>query len=309
MSLGRAAGLVLLPTAILFAPAATTTATPAFWGANGHRIVAQIGNRHLSEDAASRVVDILGPGELRLAKAATWPDEIRSDPRWVDTAPWHFLTVEDTASYQDQVRPAPNISSVRNVAEAIQFFRDLLGGDREKRSQFEGFMATRGVEPYLGSVEASALSLLVHFVGDIHQPLHVGRGEDRGGNGIAVNWFESPTNLHTVWDEGLIGKQELSFTELARVLDSPTDVQVVQWQSDALGTWIQESIDLRGQVYAITADDVPRDAPNPRSLPARFQNPLPYLGYQYAFLNTGSLNQRLLQGGVRLAGLLDGILR
>ncbi len=283
---GRMAGVLLITAAFVAAPA---TVYP--WGANGHRIVAEIGNRHLNATAARAVEKILGPGELRLARAATWPDEIRSDSRWDDIKPWHFLTVEDNASPQDQIRTATSIDSIRNVAEAIEFFSDLLRGSADnKREQFEEFMSRRKVKPYLGSVAAAALSLLVHFVGDVHQPLHVGRGSDFGGNTIRVNWFESPTNLHSVWDEGLIEKQGLAFTELARIIDAPTD-SVAEWQRGSLGNWVQESMDLRGKVYAIQAD-----------------NPLPYLSYQYAYKNTKIVNKRLLQGGVRLAALLDTIL-
>ena len=61
----------------------------------------------------------------------------------------------------------------------------------------------------------TALALLVHLVGDVHQPLHVGRGPDRGGNSIDVYWFGEPVVLHEVWDEGLIEKEALSFTEFA----------------------------------------------------------------------------------------------
>lgn len=284
-----------------------TTSAPS-WGASGHRIVAEVGSRHLSAASVGAVERILGPGQLALARSATWPDEIRSDGRWNDVQPWHFLTVEDGAHYRDHIRRAATIDSVRNVAEAIWFFSELLEGDADKRTQFETFMNDRGVEPYRGSTEAAALSLLVHFVGDVHQPLHVGRGADLGGNTIDVNWFEAPTNLHSVWDEHLIEKQELSFTELSLIIDVATDEQVAEWQRASLGTWIQESIDLRGQVYEIGSSDVPGDVPNPRRLPLRFQNPFPYLGYHYAFLNTETVNRRLVKGGVRLAALLNRVL-
>ncbi len=259
------------------------------WGANGHRVVAEIGSRHLHSASASAVASILGRGELRLARAATWPDEIRSNPRWRDIAPWHYLTVEDTADYREQTRPATTLDSVRNVAEAIEFFADVLRGSTAKRAQFETFMSARGVEPYLGSVEAAALSLLVHFVGDVHQPLHVGRGEDLGGNRILLNWFRSSSNLHSVWDEGLIEKQGLAFTELATMIDVASPEEIRDWQDDPLDTWVRESMELRRQVYHFPA--------------------LPDLSYDYAYQNTETANLRLLKGGIRLAGLLDSVFR
>ncbi len=259
------------------------------WGANGHRVVAEIASRHLHSASASAVARILGPGELRLARAATWPDEIRSNPRWRDISPWHYVTVEDTADYRAEIRPAATIEGVRNVAQAIEFFADVLRGSAAKRAEFEAYMSARGVEPFLGSVEAAALSLLVHFVGDVHQPLHVGRGQDLGGNRIRLNWFESPSNLHSVWDEGLIAKQALSFTELATMIDRASPEDIRDWRDDPLDTWVRESMELRRQVYHFPA--------------------LPDLSYDYAYQNTETANQRLLKGGIRLAGLLDSVLR
>ncbi len=269
-------------------PIAIPTKTES-WGANGHRVVAEIASRHLGSASASAVARILGPGELRLARAATWPDEIRSNPRWRDIAPWHYMTVEDTADYRSEIGPAATIDGVRNVAQAIQFFADVLRGNSDKRAQFEAYMSTRVVEPYLGSVEAAALSLIVHFVGDVHQPLHVGRGQDLGGNRIRLNWFESPSNLHSVWDQGLIEKQALSFTELATMIDVTRPEDVREWQDDPLDAWVRESMELRRQVYHFPA--------------------LPDLAYDYAYQNTETVNGRLLIGGVRLAGLLDSVFR
>jgi len=270
------------------------TAFPV-WGANGHRAVAEIGSRHLDAEAKAAVEGILGVGALALARSATWPDEIRSDPRWDDIQTWHYVTVEDGVDFRDVVHEPQTINEVGNVAEAIMFLTDVVEGDATKRAQLEGFMRARGAAPYLGSVDAAALSLLVHFVGDVHQPLHVGRGEDAGGNGVGVSWFGSPRNLHFVWDEGLIEQQAFSFTELATVLDVASNAELAAWSDDPLGIWIQESIDLRRQVYSV-------------QLPVEVQESLPSLGYEYAFDNTATANRRLLQGGVRLASLLNEVL-
>ncbi|HUP42959.1 MAG TPA: S1/P1 nuclease, partial [Thermoanaerobaculia bacterium] len=131
-----------------------------------------------------------------------------------------------------------------------------------------------------------ALRFLVHFVGDVHQPLHVGRRADRGGNEILVLWFGEPTNLHSVWDGRMIESEELSFTELARFIDHPTPEELAAWRAGGYREWIAESFALRPEVY---------DLGDRR------------LGYGYAYEKLPIVRRRLLQAGVRLAGLLETI--
>jgi len=276
---------VMLATALLLA--VPKNAQP--WASKGHRTVAEIASRHLTGRASAAVADILGRGGARLARAADWPDEVRDDPTWADIQPWHFLNVEDTSDLTSLVRPVATIDSVANVAQAIEFFSDLLSGDAGKRRQLVEFMRERGAEPYLGSPDATALALLVHFIGDVHQPLHVGRESDAGGNRVPVTWFGVTTNLHAVWDEDMIEQEDLSFTELATFIDDADDETMSRWQDDPLSVWARESRDLATEIYAV---------PRP-----------PDLEYVYVFENTATVNRRLVQGGVRLAGRLNSILR
>ena len=86
-----------------------------------------------------------------------------------------------------------------------------------------------------------ALRFLVHFVGDIHQPLHVGRRADRGGNSIPVTLFGQETNLHSVWDTGLVDSEKLSFSEFAAFIDHPTLQELQTWQA---GRWQEQTMRL-----------------------------------------------------------------
>ncbi len=248
---------LLLPAALLIAPGSASA-----WGPIGHRVVGRIAERHLSAAAARGVAAILGPESL--AQVSTWPDEIRSDPAWDRAKPWHFVDIDDGETYETTAK-----SPAGDVVEAIGRFTRVLQDPRA------------AAEP-----KAQALRFLVHFVGDIHQPLHVGRRADRGGNDIQVTWFNGPTNLHQVWDEKIIAETELSFSELADFIDHPTDSEVRAWQASGAVDWARESQDLRARVYAIGDGK---------------------LGYLYADRNDPLVRRRLLQAGIRLAGILNAL--
>ena len=94
-----------------------------------------------------------------------------------------------------------------------------------------------------------ALKFLVHLIGDLHQPLHVGNGKDRGGNDIKVKWFGEATNLHNVWDEKLINLQELSYTEYSNYLLLNIDYSLIrEWQGANILEFINESKNLEKNV-------------------------------------------------------------
>ena len=131
------------------------------------------------------------------------------------------------------------------------------------------------------------LKSLVHLIGDLHQPLHVGGEGDQGGNKVKVDWFGKSSNLHRVWDSDMIDNSNLSFTELASFLGYPDKTQIKILQSTSVRDWAYESMTYRPQVYKLPADKK--------------------LGYQYAYENFDTVEKRLLQAGIRLAGLLNQI--
>ena len=208
--------------------------------------------------------------------------------------------IEDSQNYEEVIAKGTANTTVDNVVEAIRFFANILRGHQESRKKFEDIMEQNKVTPRMDGVQMTikmvALTFLVHFVGDAHQPLHVGRGGDLGGNKVAVNWFGELSNLHKVWDEGLIESEHLSFSEYARFIDHPTQEDIKSWQSAAVDEWAKESIALRYQVYEIWAQ-------------TSRTNHLPDLSYQYAYNNVPVIKQRLVQAGVRLAGLLNAIFK
>ena len=232
------------------------------WGPIGHRVVARVAERHLSAAAARGVAAILGAESL--VEAATWPDEIRSDPAWDRAKPWHFISIDDNETYETTAK-----SPDGDVVEAIGRFTRVLQDPAAEAGK-----------------KAEALRFLVHFVGDVHQPLHVGRRADRGGNSIQVTWFDESTNLHEVWDEKIIEAEKLSFSELAELVDHPTQTEIRTWQGAGVLDWIKESMAVRARVYEIGDQK---------------------LGFLYAYQNAPLVKRRLVQAGVRLAGVLNAL--
>jgi hypothetical protein len=257
--------------------------TPALaWGKTGHRVVAAIADTELSGLARAHVREILGPGES-LDEAATWPDDMRSDPSpfWQKTAsPWHYVTVNGIT--YDHAPPEGD------ALEALDRFRHVLQDPNASLAD-----------------KQTALRFVIHLVGDLHQPFHAGKCCDKGANDVKVTWFGKPTNLHAVWDSAIVDDEQLSFSELAAKLERHiSDRQLIQWWDIDPRDWVSESAELRDGLYP-TAADMPKPAKGKK--PRKGQPPLPDLSYSYAYRFTPLMERRLSQAGVRLAAYLNWI--
>jgi hypothetical protein len=268
---------------------AVALASPAIaiaWGQTGHRVVGEIAQSRLSPAARQAVGRIAG-GES-LARLATWPDDVRSDPAFKFTTPWHFIEIPEGQTLATAT-PAKGGNALLAMQDMEKRLRSGAGTIDDKRF---------------------ALSFIVHLVGDIHQPLHVGNGVDAGANACQVRFFGEPTNLHSVWDSGLIDQLQLSFTEYARFLTQATSpAQAKAWARGTYADWITESQSVRAQVYPVkvrVADSelqycaVERDD---KIEPKAWPN----LAYDYHYTHRPLLDQRLAQAGIRLAAVLNRI--
>ena len=238
--------------------------TPAqAWGPVGHRITGAIADDNLSGVARAHVHLLLGTQDL--AEAATWPDDMKSDPAeyWQKKAgPWHYVTVRQGDSYQSKDAPP----------------------EGDAMSALDGFTAT--LRNPKSSIEDKRLALrfIIHIIGDLHQPLHAGGGDDRGGNDVQVTWFGRSTNLHSVWDSAMIEQRSLSYSEYAQWLSRTiSPEQVIDWSDPAPSVWIAESIALRRTVY-------PAD---------------PAISWDYAYKHRLAMDDRLKRGGIRIAAYLN----
>ncbi len=265
------------------------------WGANGHRILAAIAQRHLTDQARQAIAQILGGQSL--ARVANWGDDVRSDPRWSCLTPFHFVTVPTGGHYPD---PEHETWADADAVRAVYYLAQSLIGSAEHPA-----------EP------AEALRFLVHVVGDLHQPLHVGRGCDRGGNDLMVSFFGDERRFHSVWDSGLIESEDLSYTEWVSFLDSGTAA------SDAAppGQWITEAQALHAEAYRcnVRGDRCPcycgdcadglsvfGGCGTPGTCTLQVSGPV-QLSYAYRARVKPLIEEQLVKGGRRLATLLNAI--
>ncbi len=230
-------------------------------------MIGELADERISGRTRAEIELILG--EEGLAESSTWADEQRSNPAefWREEAgPYHYVTVPEGQTY-DEIGPPEE----GDALSALDHFAEIVRDPSATRDE-----------------KALALRFIVHIVGDVHQPLHAGNGEDRGGNDVRVLWFGQETNLHSVWDSRMIEGQILSYTEYtARLGGQVEPSDTIAWWNAEPQVWIGESTQIRDTIYPPSADEVPR------------------LGYSYQFEHLATAEMRLKQGGVRLAAYLE----
>jgi hypothetical protein len=232
------------------------------WGPTGHRVTGLIAEQYLNAKARKNLEKILQGKSL--AMLSTWMDEVRSDSAFDYMSDWHWVTIPAGQTYEESIKN-PNGDIIQTLERMVQQLKS------RKISATE---------------EAQYLKILIHLVGDVHQPLHAGSRDDKGGNDIKVFWFKNESNLHRVWDSEMIDDTKLSYTELAQSLDKPAPAEIKQWQATPIRTWAAENQDYDTNIY---------DIGNGK------------LGYRYSYLNFYIVRDRLLQAGIRLAGILNDI--
>lgn len=263
------------------------------WGQNGHRITAQICYDNLNEKAKRQIDSILG--DEFLTQVATWPDFIRSEKNWDFAKDWHHVTINPGQTAEEVLKASKSNDTVDNVLEAIEFMQSILRGDKTAIANMEALMKKNGVTPLGGSTQATAIAFLVHFIGDVHQPMHVGKDGDFGGNSISVLFFNERTNLHSVWDEGIIQQEQLSFTEFAEFVNKHQLSHKGEWEKDKLTEWAMESVEYRDSIYATLYTSTDKSTG------------LPSLSYQYQHDYVTVVEARLGAGGYRAAQIFNSI--
>ena len=254
---------LILGIVILYAPVQAMA-----WGTNGHRICGKIAESYLTPKARAAVQAILGHESI--AMASNWADFIKSDPSYSYLSAWHYVDLNKVYTYPELVTFLKQDTSVDAYTKINFLIGELKKKNLDKKDQL------------------LYLRMLIHIVEDVHQPMHVAHADDKGGNDFKVNWFNTPTNLHSVWDSQLIDFQQLSYTEYAAAVNYATPSQVKEWQSAPVSQWLFESNAIAEKLYT---DIKPGDT----------------LNYRYNFSHIEILNHQLLKAGVRLAGVLNQI--
>lgn len=274
---------------LLVASLVLSSFNAAAWGPTGHRAVGEIAQRLLEVQVLTKV-SVLTDFQS-LAKVSTWPDDIKSEPeKYGHTFNWHYTDWPDGNHQHDETHSEGKLLGA--IEEQLKVLKNALA-PKEKR--------------------AEALKFIVHFMGDLHQPLHVGNGLDRGGNSCKVFFHNKQTNLHALWDEGLIDFTNLSFTELSRFsLEGKSVNDYTNARAGSLLEWAKESRNIRTQIYPekvkakealMSVKDYCRND-GPVSA-----DEMPRLSYEYSYKFMPVIEERIFKAGVRLARILNNALR
>ena len=188
------------------------------WGPEGHDLVARLAAAHLTPAAAAQVREILGP-DVTLASISSWADQVRNTRR--ETGPWHYVDIPVDKPHLDLARDCAKGDCV--VAK-IEDFRRVL--------------ADRTAQPLQ---RKEALMFLVHFIGDMHQPLHCSDHHDRGGNEVRLDFFGRNTNLHSVWDSGLMGRMSSENELFAAWSKDLSNGRARKWGKGTVRDWAEQS--------------------------------------------------------------------
>ncbi|MBU6404070.1 MAG: S1/P1 nuclease [Proteobacteria bacterium] len=239
-------------TLLCFALLATV---PAFaWGPLGHRIVADLAAAQLAPAARAQVDALLASEHAQsLADIANWADTLRDDPAQAAlgkaTAPLHYVNMHGSCAF----KPALDCPDGQCMVGAINHYAAILGN--------------RGLP---AAERAQALNFVVHFVGDVHQPLHAGYLQDRGANDYQVQFEGQGSNLHRVWDSGLLSTRHLDARQYAAFLEkqgpvtlpapiAPRDNPPAQWAGQSCQVVMDHGVYPAGHV--ITQAYVERQLP------------------------------------------------
>lgn len=252
---------------LIFVPVALVLAS---WGKTGHRTIGQLAANHLTTKAQAAVRDLLGNESL--ADVSSWADEVRGQEAYKKTGGWHFINLPLGLTYPEFQKAVLAMTEENVYSALLQVEKTLKDPNATRESKVE------------------ALKFVVHFIGDLHQPMHVSRAEDKGGNTIQLNYEDKGTNLHSLWDTKLLEHQGLNYEQLASKYDNVPARQIKQWQSEPMMKWVWESYEISSQLYAEV------DAMGSRKIDdTYYQKHLP------------QIEVRIQQAGMRLAGVLNAI--
>lgn len=235
------------------------------WGQKGHDITCEIASRHLNAKARKTVKKLLEGKSM--IYWSNWMDNASHTPEYAYTKTWHYKNVDHGVLYAE----AP-LEPQGDVVTAIE---QQIGILKDKKTSFQA--------------KRLALKMLVHFMGDLHQPMHMGHKSDLGGNKWIVNYFGKDKNLHGIWDTDVLESgHKWSYTEWADQVNSVTRRERKQICEGTIHQWAEETYHITTQVY----EGAPQGSK---------------LSYDYVAQWTPVVEQQLLRGGLRLAYILNSI--
>ena len=233
------------------------------WGKEGHQMVGLVAGKYMKSQTLEMVTKYLGG--ITLDSAATWMDDVRNDPKYKYLAPWHFVNIEKGKTYAAKPTDVNCINEINNAYKSLKN-RNKLSDDEIRYNLF----------------------ILFHLWGDLHQPLHAGYASDKGGNLVTLKFSTKPTNLHSLWDGGIIRDRRIKLNNCLARYKTLSPAQIAELKKFDNIAAMKQSQALLEQVYNFK-DGMVDDA--------------------YAKLNQPVIERQILCGGIRLAAMLDDIFK
>lgn len=250
--------------AVLFA---TLAPNASAWGQKGHDVVCALAERHLTPKAKKQIDKILDGKSI--VYWACWLDNASYTPEYKYTKTWHYKNVDADETYENAAL-CPTGDAVTAIYAQIDA---LKSGTLNKEAT------------------ALALKMLVHIVGDLHNPMHMGHLSDLGGNKWQVQFFDNGRNLHSVWDSGIVDSgHHWTYTEWCDQIDRIDRKTAESISSGTPDDWAKECVALAAEIY----DKTPVGTK---------------ISYDYIAQWTPSVEQQFLKGGYRLAKILNDIFK
>lgn len=234
------------------------------WSATGHRVVGKIAAKHLKSSTKKHIKKLLNNQSLDFV--STYADDIKSDKRYNEFYTWHYINMPLDSNYEESEK-SKNGDLVSGINYCIKIIKDEHSSMEDK---------------------SFYLKLLIHFMGDLHQPMHIGLVEDKGGNDFKLQWFNKDTNLHSVWDRELIDSYGMSYSELTDNAEVLNKNQIKAIQEGTLIDWVNDTHVLTRHVYATV-------------------KPGENLRYNYSYDNFETVRSQLQKAGIRLAKVLNDL--
>lgn len=252
---------------IFIAGALLPVAATAFgWGQKGHDTVAFIAENHLTPTSAEAVSELLDGKSI--VYWANWLDNASHTPEYAYSKTWHYKNIDVDVDFES----APNIPE-GNIIDAIKEQSYILSDSTASKESRQ-----------------LALKMVVHLLGDLHQPMHMGHASDRGGNSWSVKYFGRDNNIHSVWDSSLPeSAHKWSYTEWQNQIDRATPAEQAEILSEGTPEkWGKETYEICSKVYDSTPEGTK-------------------ISYDYIAEWTPVIEQQFLRGGLRLADVLNSI--
>lgn len=235
------------------------------WGQKGHDVTCAIAQKHLSPKARKQVTALLdGKSPVYWAN---WMDNASHTKQYSFTSTWHYKNIDAEETYEN--------AQVNRKGDVVLIIPSQIEVLKSKTSSLDD--------------KKLAMRMLVHLVGDIHCPMHMGHKSDRGGNKWQLQYFGKGTNLHSIWDSSIIeSAHKWSYDEWVKEIDTVSPKEVRAITAGSVNDWGKETYAITCQIY--------------ESTPVGSK-----LSYDYVSQWTPTIEQQLLRGGLRLAAILNEI--